>query len=257
MKYFTLGYRLPHFLAAPLFGDRKQFGLVVQPNDSCWKNWEKTYLDFYYSNQKQSVGEIVNNAGYQVISRLDLDGKRVLEIGPGDINHLEYWQGTPDCFIIADIQEKILDIAGAKLQKKGIPYSKTLLSRSDRGKLPFEDEEFDIVISFYSLEHLFPLEPYIEGMLGVLKKGGKLIGAIPCEGGLAWGCGRFLTSRRWFKQHTQINPDKIIRWEHPNFADKILKTLDGQMHKQYIHYWPFSAPSIDLNLVVSFIYEKP
>ncbi len=257
MRYFTLGYRLPNFLAAPLFGDRQKFGLVVQPNDPCWQEWEKTYLDFYYSNQKQSVGEIVNNAGYRVISRLNLDGKRVLEIGPGDINHLEYWKGTPDCFVIADIQEKILDIAGAKLQKQGVQYSKTLLTRSDRGMLPFECEEFDIIVSFYSLEHLYPLDPYIEGMLKVLKKGGKLIGAIPCEGGLAWGSGRFITSRRWFKQHTQINPDKIICWEHPNFADKIFKTLDECMHKCYVSYWPFHVPIIDMNLVVSFIYEKP
>jgi hypothetical protein len=90
----------------------------------------------------------------------------------------------------------------------------------------------------------------------VLKKEGKIIGAIPGEGGLTWGAGRFVTSRRWLKKNTTINPDKIICWEHPNFADSILKTMDNTMRQCYISYWPFSIRLIDLNLLIKFVYEK-
>ena len=113
------------------------------------------------------------------------------------------------------------------------------------------------MVSFYSLEHLYPLEPYVAGILRVLKPGGVLIGAIPAEGGLGWGLGRYLTSRRWFKKHTTINPDKLICWEHPNFADHVLTTLDRNMVQQHLGFWPLAVPSIDMNLVIKFIYAKP
>ena len=93
-------------------------------------------------------------------------------------------------------------------------------------------------------------------MLKVLKKGGLLIGAIPSEGGLAWGLGRYLTSRRWLIRNTNINPDKIICWEHPNFAEEILDTLDGNMGKICLDYWPFKFHSLDLNLILKFIYKN-
>ncbi|NNM20053.1 MAG: class I SAM-dependent methyltransferase [Gammaproteobacteria bacterium] len=256
MKYFTAGYRLPQAIAAPLFGDRARFGLVVQPDDPCWQEWLETYLEFYYATQKKSVGSVVNNAGYRVMKRIDLTGKQVLEIGPGDINHIDCWRGTPEHFVIADIQQEMLNFSSRKLAARGVDHDCSLIERSDRGALPFADEQFDVILSFYSLEHLYPLEPYIEGMLRVLKPGGLLVGAIPAEGGLGWGLGRFLTSRRWFRKNTSINPDKIICWEHPNFADAVLTTLDDKLEKQYLGYWPLAVPSIDINLVLKFVYVK-
>jgi len=83
-----------------------------------------------------------------------------------------------------------------------------------------------------------------------------LIGAIPAEGGLAWGVGRLLTSRRWLKANTGIDPDKLICWEHPNFADHILQALDRHFIKKTNRFWPFRLPFIDLNLVVQFIYSN-
>jgi SAM-dependent methyltransferase len=256
MKYPTLGYRLPHPLSAPLFGDRAKFGLVVQPEDPCWQEWQRAYLHFYFSTQKQSAGKLVNNAGYRVMRRINLTGKQVLEVGPGDINHTGWWRGMPARYVIADIQEAMLDLSRETLTARGIPHESRLLERADLGALPFEDREFDVVVSFYSLEHLHPLASYVDGILRVLKPGGTLIGAIPAEGGLGWGLGRFLTSRRWLKRNTSIDPDKLICWEHPNFADHLLATLDGRMRRQYLGFWPLAVPSIDLNLVIKFVYAK-
>ena len=256
MKYLTLGHRLPHAIAAPLFGDRARFGLVVKPDDPCWREWQATYLKFYYATQKRSVGSVVNDAGYRVMDRVDLTGKEVLEIGPGDINHIDCWRGTPSRFVIADIQQAMLDVSSRKLSARGIAHECRLIERADRGVLPFDDGRFDVIVSFYSLEHLYPLAPYVDGMLRVLKPGGILMGAIPAEGGVGWGLGRFLTSRRWFRKHTTINPDKVICWEHPNFAEDVLNTLDRKMTQQYLGFWPLALPSVDLNLVIKFVYAK-
>jgi SAM-dependent methyltransferase len=256
MRYATLGHRLPRALAAPLFGDRERFGLVVQPDDPSWREWEKTYLDFYFQTQKQSIGKIVNDAAYTVMSRVDLTGKHVLEVGPGDINHIPWWRGSPARYVVADIQQAMLDLSSRKLQARGVPHECRLVDRSDRGALPFASGEFDVIVSFFTLEHLHPLARYVDGMLRVLKPGGLLVGAIPAEGGLAWGTGRFLTSRRWLKKHTAIDPDKLICWEHPNFADHVMHTLDGMMDRRYIEFWPLLVPSIDMNLVLKFMYSR-
>ena len=256
MRYFSIGHRLPQFIASRLFGDREKHGLVPQYDDPCWQEWERRYLDFYYANQKTSIGAVVNNAGYRILGAVDLSGANVLEIGPGDILHMDQWQGTPRRFVIADIQQAMLDRSAARLTEKKVNFETRLLTRSDITRLPFFSCEFDYILSFYSLEHLFPLEKTLTEFVRVLRPGGKLVGSIPAEGGLAWGLGRFLTSRRWLKKHTKIDPDKIICWEHPNFAEHILHLLDHFFIRQRIAYWPLWIPLIDLNLVVSFIYER-
>ena len=74
--------------------------------------------------------------------------------------------------------------------------------------------------------------------------------------GLAWGGGRSLTSRRWLKKNTNIDPDKLISWEHPNFADEIFATLDRKFTRQALSFWPCRIPLIDANLIGRFIYNK-
>ena len=69
-------------------------------------------------------------------------------------------------------------------------------------------------------------------------------------GGLLWGLGRFLTSRRWLCKNTDIDPDKIIYWEHPNFADKIISQCNEIFKKESVSAWPLAfAPILDANLV--------
>jgi len=261
-RYLTLGYRLPHFLSSPLFGDRKRWGLTVNDDDQDWVEWNKAYLDFYYANQKASLGAIVNNAGYQVMEQVDFSGKHVLEIGPGDIRHLPYWwEGnsalakTPPSYVIADINPDMLERSSSVLEKAGISHETKLIQRSE-SSLPFEDESFDTIVSFYALEHIYPLGPYLDELFRILKPGGQLVGGIPSEGGLAWGFGRYLTSRRWFKKNTTIDPDKIICWEHPNFAELILRLMDEKFERQYFSAWPLQLPVLDINLVIKFIYRK-
>ena len=261
-RYPTLGYRLPHFLSAPLFGDRKRWGLVVDVEDPDWGEWNKIYLDFYYANQKASLGAVVNNAGYRVMERIDFSGTHMLEIGPGDIGHLPYWWDkrstnakSPASYVIADIKPAMLESSSRVLEKAGIPHEEKLIRR-DEAQLPFEDECFDIIVSFYALEHIHPLGPYLDEISRILKPDGQVVGAIPSEGGLAWGLGRYLTSRRWFKRNTTIDPDKIICWEHPNFAEHILRSMDQRFDRRYFSAWPLQLPLMDMNLVIKFIYRK-
>lgn len=248
---------LPCSISRILWGDRKRWGLVIQEDDPCWKEWTQTYLDFYEANQRNGVGIFVNNAGYKVMSNVDLSNKTVLEIGAGDIRHINFWQGgKPSEYIIADVQKAMLDKAVLILSDASVP-TRCLHVEREMKTVPLKDNSVDIIISFYSLEHIFPLGLYLEDLHRLLRPGGMLIGAIPAEGGLAWGLGRSLTSRRWLKTNTSIDPDKIICWEHPNFGDDILKLLDKFFIRKHISYWPLPfVPLLDVNLVIRFIYEK-
>ena len=130
------------------------------------------------------------------------------------------------------------------------------MNRDGIHQLPFDDEQVDVVLSFYSLEHLHPLSTAVDEMIRVLRPGGALVGAIPAEGGLAWGFGRYLTSRRWLKRNTKIDPDKIICWEHPNFAEHVLQQLDNHLIRERLSFWPWKLPLVDVSLVISFVYRK-
>ncbi len=238
-----------------LFGDRERFGLVPQPEDPCWIEWQSVFTDFYYSNQKQSIGDTVNNAGYTINRFVDFTQARVLEVGPGEVRHLQYIRSLPKEFVIVDIQQSWLDASEKVLREHGVSCDKLLIAQP-RDLSVFPDNSFDIILSFYSLEHIYPLAGWLEEISRLLRNGGLFVGAIPCEGGIAWGLGRYLTSRRWLKRHTTINPDKVICWEHPNYASTVLRQLDTTFVRRKIRYWPWRVPLLDLNLVASFMYAK-
>ncbi len=256
MKPLAIGHRLPRFLAKPLFGDRRRVGPVPPPHDPDWREWQRLYGTFYDLSQKQGIGKRINDAGYRVLRRIDLEGKQVLEIGPGDLSHFRNWRGRPASFAIADVAPDFLRRSERRLREWGVPCTSHLVPRDASRPLPFPDAQFDVVLSFYSLEHLYPLSRHLEQPLRVLKRGGLFAGAIPAEGGLAWGLGRFLTTRRWLRKHSTLDPDKIICWEHRSFADQILSALDEKFLRRHVRYWPWRLPCIDLNLVIQFVYEK-
>jgi len=187
MTRLAIRHILPSFLRAPLWGDRERWGLTVNEQDPCWNVWLDAYAEFYLATQRQGIGTRVNDAGYRVMSSIDLSGKRVLEIGAGDIRHMPHWRGQPAEYLLADVSTDMMDFARKRLSEADIPHRPLLVKRNQ--PLALDDASVDVIVSFYSLEHLYPLRPYLEEMQRVLKPGGTLIGAIPAEGGLAWGGG--------------------------------------------------------------------
>jgi len=256
MAYICLGRHLPAPIRSPLFGARERHGRVPNPADPDWQRWRQIDLEFYEVNQRQSVGRLVNNFGYRVMRGVELRGKTVLEIGPGSLDHIAFWAGEPRMFYALDINQRFLERAVERLEQHQVPYQAIIAEQHCGAKLPLANSSADIVISFYSLEHLHPLEAYLDEIIRVLAPGGTLVGAIPCEGGLAWGLGRFLSTRRWLKSKGISDPDKIICWEHPNFADHILNLLSRRLERQYVSLWPLVLPIVDLSLVARFIFGK-
>lgn len=255
MAYRAFAHRLPAAVSKALFGDRERFGKVPDTNDPSWREWLENDYNFYIANQRTSVGMAVNQAGYRVVASSDIDDKDVLEIGPGAIEHVAHWPRKPRHWTNYDIRADLLALAGERIETTGVAHTE-VLAEPGAATLPFADASFDAVFTFYALEHIHPLDDHLSEIDRVLKPGGQLVGGIPCEGGLAWGAGRMLTSRRWLRKHTTIDPDRLICWEHPNFADYILQRLEAKFDQETVRFWPLVVPAIDFNLIASFIFRK-
>jgi SAM-dependent methyltransferase len=246
---------LPYFIFKPLFGDRKKWGLKTDFNDKDFRTWQdECYLEFYEDNQKGTIGTKVNHFGFKIMQEIDLTDKIVLEVGPGRIEHLDYNSSIPKKYILADINEDFLSISKQQLQNYGIENIETY---SVEGlSIPLEENSVDVIISFHQLEHIYELDTYLIELKRILKPGGVLIGAVPIEGGFAWGLGRFLTSRRYVRKNMNFDYDKIICWEHPNFITKIKSLLDKNFIRCKSIKKPFNFLPMDTNLSWSFIYKN-
>ena len=244
---------LPGKISSVLFGNRQKHGLTPIRDDPEWQQWQNEYLNFYESTQKQGIGSRVNDAGYEIIKEIDFNGLSIGEIGPGSLPHRALWNGVPAKFTGIDVNQDFLDMCK---EKAGCPFVGINVGPDER-TLPLPDESIDILLSFYSLEHLNPLGDYLDDYRRVLKPGGRVVGAIPNEGGLAWGLGRYLTSRRWIHANTKLDYDKIICWEHPNFADTIMNELDKRFVRKQISLYPsIGIFSQNLTLLTRFVYER-
>ena len=122
MPRLAIRHLMPQFLRSRLWGDRKRWGLTVDEQDPCWQEWLNTYAAFYIANQREGLGTLVNDAGYRVMSAIDLSAKRVLEIGAGDIRHMPYWRGEPAEYLLADVSTDMMALARKRLTDAGIQH---------------------------------------------------------------------------------------------------------------------------------------
>lgn len=252
-----LGQLLPNQLKKILFGNRDLYGIKVKEKDPDWQDWLQIYNDFYTNTQKKGIGNFINNSGYKIVKDIDFENKNVLEIGPGSIKHLKYFKNKPKNYILVDVDESFLKESKSILDENKIQNQSILLKDRDEIKISgIPSNSIDIILTFYSLEHLYNLEDNLLNYKQYLKNGGMIVGTVPCEGGIGWGLGRMLTSRRWMKKNTNIDPDKIICWEHPKFVSEIKKLLDINFQEVKKSFFPLKINSGDFNLLFSFIYKK-
>ncbi len=98
----------------------------------------------------------------------DVEGKKVLDVGCGTgrmIENLRKFQAKP---VGLDISKEMLRIARKK-------FLGTEFVLGDIENLPFEDDEFDMVLSSFVLVHLGDLRLAFEEVHRVLKDGGVFI----------------------------------------------------------------------------------
>jgi len=247
---------LPYIIKKRLWGDRVKYGLVPDEKDVDWVWWQNNYAQFNNEFQNKGIGRFINDRGYKVAQGIKLSNRKVLEYGAGSMLHTKYWSNNPEFYTVVDVHPAMASFAIEVLEKREIEFNVVFTKRKQKNQL--EKLNTDVVFSFYTLEHIYDLADHVSEVKSLLRPGGILVGAIPMEGFIAWGLGRYLTTRRWFKNQTDIDPDKIICWEHPNFASEVIDELERQLKCVKIKYWPFGNLYIfrNFNLICSFVYSK-
>lgn len=248
---------LPYFIFKRLFGDRRKYKNKFSINDSDWLRWNEFWEeDFYENTQNEGIGSIVKGWGYRILSELDLSGKTVLEIGPGSLPHIGFWKNYPKEYIAMDTSERHFKYLDEKLGNKKVKIKKYVSHQHEIIDIP--EKNIDIILSFFSLEHLHKLTDYLNFFYNKLDKNGILVASIPNEGGIGWGLGRYLTTRRYVHSKTELNYDKLICFEHPNYADYILSSVEKSNFKITTKKsYPLGKyMPLDFNLVTSFTSKK-
>lgn len=240
-------------IRTPLFGYREELAQEFNELDPDWVQWFAAYHHFHIDTQTKGLGGRLNRAGYRIVTRFNFASKMVLEIGPGTLPHRSLWQGTPKNYISVEVDPKFHSYAE---RISACDFTALTRGRNDP-TLAVPDGSVDYILTFYSLEHLRDLDEHLIEFSRVLKPGGRVIGAVPNEGGLAWGLGRFLVTRRWVKRNYGIDYDKIIAWEHPNYVDAIRQGLSKHFDEEIWDQRPFGlVRNLNLNLISRFSFIK-
>jgi ubiquinone/menaquinone biosynthesis C-methylase UbiE len=123
-------------------------------------------------------------------------------------------------------------------------------------KTSFESEQFDRILASHVLEHLPNLPEALKEIHRLLKPDGIFSAVIPCEGGLANSCVRFVTSRRAFTKKFKMRYGWLIRSEHVNQCDEILEEINRFFHFQKRSFFPLKVPFVFCNLCIGLILKK-
>jgi ubiquinone/menaquinone biosynthesis C-methylase UbiE len=121
---------------------------------------------------------------YALLSRIDLLGKKVLNIGCSEPVDEVFWVNLVDEWHALDINEAAIEVA-RKLASDALPSKLYLRLRfivGDATQLDLEDEWYDVVVSFSTIDHIFGQENRMKAvseMCRVLKKRGYLVVTVP------------------------------------------------------------------------------
>jgi SAM-dependent methyltransferase len=246
---------LPNSLNDFLFGKRRLYGQQPDLLDPDWQQWQKCYADVYFDTQKAgATARLINNKGYEILADFDFEGVSVAEIGPGGGYHFPFIKGRMQRYTALDVNETFLTEIRDPAESICREFTAKKVNASE-ARLDLPNSSCDMFLAFYSLEHLHPLESWLKEIFRVLKPGGRLIGAIPTEGGVLWGMGRALTSRQIIMKKYGIDLGKIVCWEHPNFCDDITRALTS-FGEARVTNWPLRGVPADFNLLQKFVVSK-
>lgn len=151
---------------------------------------QKAYADFAQRFQdwpnKYDIPRQVSKflSDYTLLSRIDLTGKRILNVGISEPDDELYFISIVDEWHALDINEAVIQAAD-KLASEALPshlYSRLKFIIGDVTKLDLKDECYDVVVSFSTIDHIPGKGDRIKAlseMCRVLKRGGYLVVTVP------------------------------------------------------------------------------
>lgn len=138
----------------------------------------KNYIDVIYDSKERPVTKYPNELIQYLIERFHIEkGSKILDngCGRGDFLQAFYKAGMEaygtDRFACSYTEENAKDDSAGPIINTGIDL--------EDGKLPFENDFFDIVFAKSVLEHIHKPENFLRECNRVLKPGGRIIIMVP------------------------------------------------------------------------------
>ena len=108
--------------------------------------------------------------------------------------HLAFVRHDFDQYVLADLDQRTLDVAKGKFEGK---YgNKLAFETQSAAALRFPDNNFDRLIATHVLEHIYEPHLVLKEWKRVVKNGGMLSILIPTDPGAAWRLGRHFGPRK-------------------------------------------------------------
>ncbi|MDK2979829.1 MAG: hypothetical protein PWQ55_176 [Chloroflexota bacterium] len=207
-----------------------------------WEYAEEELFNYLY----QGLAGKFQIQGHRILGKWsrELKDQTVMEIGCGQGHHLVYSGHPYDHYIGMDHKFNRMQIVSQR------PSHPAALN-ADAFQLPLADKSLDCVLSIYIMEHLRELRAHLLEIRRVLKDNGKLLIALPAEGGFLYSLGRSLTSKPHMEKKYGIDYDAIVHYEHVNTYRQVYQVVSEVFQVTKRRYSPFPfLPSVHLNAVV-------
>ena len=169
---------------------------------------------------------------------------KVLEIGAGNMPHLDYLKHDYDEYFIAETSTYALEFYKEMKNVKAYSY--------DGVTLPFEDNFFDRIIISHCLEHINKPEKFLFEAMNKLRNGGVLSISLPTDPGLLWRSGKIFTKYYTAKRTYKISSneyDYLLATEHINSIFNLISIIRYNFKNQIDEsFLPFKIRLVDINL---------
>ncbi len=159
------------------------------------------------------------------------NGKKILEIGAGTLNHISFEKNIKDYDIVEPFRYLFAD--NQNLSKVRTVYDDI------RDVSP--DNKYDKILSIHVLEHLTEL-PFAVAKSGtLLQENGKFYAGIPSEGGLMWKAAWKLTTGLAYHIRNGRGKAAVMKHEHVNNAYEIEAVLKHFFDDVKVQRYPFNT----------------
>jgi SAM-dependent methyltransferase len=184
----------------------------------------------------------------------DVEFNNVVALMPSDQSTAVLEIGSGTGHILNKLREKYRDVDGLEVDGSSYSFGENDVTLYDGKNIPFEDDSYDMIISFHVMEHVTEFPSLMKECTRVLRDGGVMIHVIPSS---TW---RFLTTffyyvgavthvvRRFSQQISSQKIDDSSRikkeFDKPSLwrslGRKLLPARHGELGNVLTEQWYFS-----------------